>query len=249
MKCKKCGMEINEIQNFCPYCGSKIYIEKKKGFWLYFLVGLFFPIIGLILFLINFRKNKNAYAGLITSLISLFISVLVLISIISRINFNFLDSTIKFKSVNDFSNDNITYVMSSELEVDEYVYNNEGDFKIVDTIDFDGYVVDDYYGLYGKLDYTITFEYEGRFFMKTEEEFDLKVKEWNIKIDINNEVSDSFKNYLKDGDLYSLSQNDFDRLLKERNINGIYEEEIIWSAFINWESMSFYYYKINLDEL
>ena len=64
MKCEKCGMEIIEIQNFCPYCGSKIYIEKKKGFWLYLLVGLFFPIIGLILFLINFRKNKRLDFGL-----------------------------------------------------------------------------------------------------------------------------------------------------------------------------------------
>ena len=103
MKCKNCGVEINKIDNFCPFCGTKIYEEKKKGFWLYFLVGLFFPLFGFILFLINFRKNKNAYAGLVTSIISFFISVLLLISIISRLDFN-VNSTIKFKSVNDLSN-------------------------------------------------------------------------------------------------------------------------------------------------
>ncbi len=29
MKCKKCGKEINQGDNFCPYCGEKVKIEKQ----------------------------------------------------------------------------------------------------------------------------------------------------------------------------------------------------------------------------
>lgn len=81
MNCKKCGGEILEGQKFCPYCGEKIEAQESvnvdvndvteihtertteptdgrdtgRPAWL--VLGLFFPVVGLVLYLV-WRRRK-----------------------------------------------------------------------------------------------------------------------------------------------------------------------------------------------
>ena len=246
MICKNCNRIINDNDIYCQYCGIKNEFVKKRGFWLFLLIGLFFPVIGIILFFIYRKENKNSYVGLISSLISFLSTVFIIIAIISRVD-NKYDTTITFRSVEDYSNSFLTTIYEKELEVDEYLYNNEGDFFLIDKKAYKGFIDDEYYNLLQNIDYKLVFEYKGKYEVLNENELLLKVKEWKISLEINNYKTDSFKNYIKDLDLYKLNQTDFDILLENGVISGINEEYEKWTAYISWESMSFYYHKYDFS--
>ena len=49
MKCKKCGNETKEKDNYCPKCGHSMNNNDRDSVW-YLILGLFFPLIATILY-------------------------------------------------------------------------------------------------------------------------------------------------------------------------------------------------------
>ncbi len=49
MKCKKCGNEVKEKDNYCLKCGHSMNINDSGSVW-YLILGLFFPLIAIILY-------------------------------------------------------------------------------------------------------------------------------------------------------------------------------------------------------
>ena len=104
MYCKYCGQELAEGEDFCPNCGKKVNednlpvvveekVEKKteKVSFGWAVLGFFFPIVGLILFIvwkaehlsIARKAGIGAIAGVVTEVIVSFVAVI--ISIIATV--------------------------------------------------------------------------------------------------------------------------------------------------------------------
>lgn len=96
MYCPHCGKEIADIAVICPACGTKV--EKvtapveadKSSFW-FGLLSFFFPIVGLILFIIwkdNMPKRaKSAGIGAIIGVIAGIVLSILLSVLISALGF------------------------------------------------------------------------------------------------------------------------------------------------------------------
>lgn len=66
MICKKCGSQLEDNADICYKCGEKISKEpilpnNQTSSWLWFVFGLFLPIIGVILY-IKWRFTKPSRA-------------------------------------------------------------------------------------------------------------------------------------------------------------------------------------------
>lgn len=59
MKCYNCGIELNNNENYCHNCGKKVGIPDDKGSGWYLVLALFFPLIGIILYIINSKNKPN----------------------------------------------------------------------------------------------------------------------------------------------------------------------------------------------
>lgn len=58
MKCKKCKYKINDGIKICPNCGYDLKIGQKARAW--GMLGFFFPLVGLILYLVwNKKINRE----------------------------------------------------------------------------------------------------------------------------------------------------------------------------------------------
>lgn len=86
--CRECGSEVDERNKYCTSCGNPMgplnpsiehhHLENNGSFGWFFL-GLFFPLVGFILFLVWIgSKKKSAYGALIGSVVS-FVLVFVLV--------------------------------------------------------------------------------------------------------------------------------------------------------------------------
>ena len=201
MRCKKCNSIIDDNSTFCKYCGEKNEVKKQKGFFLFLIIGLLFPLIGIILFLIWRKENKNSYVGLISGIISFISSILIIISLWSRFSYlfdsSYLDSKIYFQTVNDFT----TVKYTKTLEVDEYVINNEGDFKLVEKIEIDdkGINYSPVYNIEHDMKYTLDCTYYGTYELTSDENvLLLKVERFEANIEVENEMSNEFIRFLKE---------------------------------------------------
>ncbi|HPO53701.1 MAG: zinc ribbon domain-containing protein [Clostridiales bacterium] len=81
--CTNCGTLINDEDLYCRHCGYKVSGEKAArdtGNPLWGLLGFFFPIVGLILFLVwrDDRPKDSKSAG-IGALVSLIMGIVVVI--------------------------------------------------------------------------------------------------------------------------------------------------------------------------
>ena len=91
MFCRNCGKEIDEKAYVCPHCGvltSNAEAQKKtvndSGSAGWGVLGFFFPIVGLILFLIwRDERPKSAKAAGIGALIFVIVYVIIFVIIIS----------------------------------------------------------------------------------------------------------------------------------------------------------------------
>ena len=245
MRCKKCNSIIDDNSTFCKYCGENNEVKKQKGFFLFLIIGLLFPLIGIILFLIWRKENKNSYVGLISGIISFISSVLIIIALWSRfINFfypSYLDSKIYFQTVNDFT----TVKYTDILEVDEYVINNEGEFKLVDKIEVDekGINYSPVYNIEHDMKYTLDCIYYGTYELTSNENvLLLKVEKFEANIEVENEMSNEFIRFLKQNDLYRFNEDEFNLLINEGSFSCEYHQYKYWYASLIFEDMSFYYY-------
>lgn len=81
-KCIECNNEIHPLDEVCPFCGTdqkrktiKYYRSAKKrtlsgsSYWVYSLISLIFPIIGLILLLIFIGKDKDITIAIVKGFI------------------------------------------------------------------------------------------------------------------------------------------------------------------------------------
>ena len=91
MSCRNCGTEINNNDKFCTNCGSKIltdYVNQPIDFGnkIYYSVGAYSPIVGLILGLVWRKKKPNSSKQLFLGCLE-FISLIIACLIIIFINF------------------------------------------------------------------------------------------------------------------------------------------------------------------
>lgn len=97
--CSKCGSQVNDGDQHCPYCGAAQQSAKQphynaqgtqvvtvdNGGPLWFLIGFCVPIVGLILFLIYSKEKPNtAKSAGMGALVSVILSaVFTIISLLS----------------------------------------------------------------------------------------------------------------------------------------------------------------------
>ena len=98
MYCKNCGQQIDEINIYCPYCGTKTSIKNfsdiddtpSTGFA---ILGFFIPLAGIILYLIYNSKRplraksagKGALIGFITRLIIIILTLILMFIFVEEV--------------------------------------------------------------------------------------------------------------------------------------------------------------------
>lgn len=85
--CRNCGAKVDEKAIICPICGVSQNINPDSGSIGYGILGFFFPLVGLILFLLwkDTKPNTAKTAGigaLISFLINIAIAFVYLIVIV-----------------------------------------------------------------------------------------------------------------------------------------------------------------------
>lgn len=89
MICKNCGNEIDINQKVCPKCGELLEKRVKKtkdkkpkeinGTIVYCIIGLIFPIIGIIVYIMSSKKDAiKSKSLLISSIIGLIFQILII---------------------------------------------------------------------------------------------------------------------------------------------------------------------------
>ena len=87
MKCNKCNSDIDKYSKFCPNCGNEIIKKEDNIIYLTMMIlMLFFPLFGIIYYIINkdkdYRMKKTFYKLLI------FLMLLCLIALVIVSNYN-----------------------------------------------------------------------------------------------------------------------------------------------------------------
>lgn len=250
MWCENCKKFISDEDIYCRHCGTKVQKNKKKGFFFFLIIGLLFPIVGLILFIIYHKKNNNSYVGLISGGVSFLSSIFIIIALISRyydIYNKMMGSTIVFKNNNIYYSE--TRVYNQKLEIDEYIINNEGDYNLIEEIKVDDTIMDDYYDVHQKVNYTITYEYTGIFEMVSDNELLLKIENYRINIEINNNINDQFISYFKECELYGLTEEQKNELMNNYSLEIHKSKVELWDVEVYFDSMSFNLSKYHIEDL
>ena len=109
MYCAYCGKELKDSVNFCSYCGKEIKessVKKEKASIGWGILGFFFPLVGLILFLVWLKDRPLAskYAGigaLIKFLLYIYLTVILIIFVIFEVILG-VDKAINRNTKDDF---------------------------------------------------------------------------------------------------------------------------------------------------
>lgn len=144
MVCKNCGKELNENQKFCDNCGAPVNVEQTypaaneayrpesayvygapttqppkedKSSALFFLLGLFIPLAGIICFAVMHKdtpkKAKSAIIGMVVRVVILTILMIILYVFVFSIGYN------------GYKNSTSTSGMEYTVNVGEYVQSDE----------------------------------------------------------------------------------------------------------------------------
>jgi len=114
--CSYCGKDLKDSVNFCPYCGREVTYsgaKKEKASIGWIILGFFFPLVGLILFLVWLKERPLAskYAGfgaLIKFLFYIYMIIIMILFVISELIFG-VDKAINHNTKDDFNHQQEVY--------------------------------------------------------------------------------------------------------------------------------------------
>ena len=84
MYCRKCGQEIADDSNVCPYCGERVVFTDNEVTQNYkqtngmaiagFITSFLSPILGLIFGIIGLKRSNVGYGGKVMSILAILIA-------------------------------------------------------------------------------------------------------------------------------------------------------------------------------
>lgn len=124
MKCYNCKNEINDNEKFCHNCGKKVGLSDDKGSGWYLVLALFFPLIGIILYIIYHKDKPNTGKKLlIGSIIGYSVRIIlpIIIFIVSFIFFMIM-----------FIVTDTTYPVETDEEMESCALDCNGEYTVRD---------------------------------------------------------------------------------------------------------------------